>query len=194
MFLWELNNTIFLQYLHVTNCSAIKKHHLVWTVSVWKALWFQLCSQDSREQDVFSQFSSLLRRDGEAVFSFHTLGWCFGFRGLSAVGPGFPRALQGQGLLLVHHNVIHSLVGHAAARPAALLLKQRKKPESATLKAEFWSKTWSQSADSYALHIFLKLQKIIVMISMYQFYFSLNHIPFSLKFKMEEVNNKRNSN
>lgn len=65
----------------------------------------------------------LFVQSGRAGISFYTLGWCVRLCGLSPVCPGFPRALQCQGLLLVHHNIIYPLIGHTAARATALLLR-----------------------------------------------------------------------
>lgn len=74
------------------------------------------------KQDSSLQVSSYLFKTKKAVFSFHTLGGCFRFRGLSPIRPSFPGTLQRQGLLLVHHDVVHSLISHTAARTTALLL------------------------------------------------------------------------
>lgn len=62
---------------------------------------------------------------GDHAASLHILGGCLGLRGLPAVRPSFPGTLQGQSLLLVHHDVIHPLVRHAAARTTVLLLPWR---------------------------------------------------------------------
>lgn len=56
------------------------------------------------------------------MFSLDALRGRLGLRRLSAISPRLPRALQGQRFLLVHHNVIHPLVCHTAARAAALFL------------------------------------------------------------------------
>lgn len=77
---------------------------------------------------VFSlPFSPLLFRDSKVAFLLHILGWCFRLCGLPPIRPGLPGALQSQGLLLVNHDIVHSLVSYTAAWAAALLLKSKGK-------------------------------------------------------------------
>lgn len=72
---------------------------------------------------------------GDRAASLHILGGCLGLRGLPAVRPSFPGTLQGQSLLLVHHDVIHPLVRHAAARTTVLLLKAQGYPKGPFVRA-----------------------------------------------------------
>lgn len=135
MFLWEPNNTIFPHYVHVMNCSATTKHHGQSRLLdyVWKVLWLRLYSAEDlptvavsghlRANRISLDSSALFcSGNSKAVLSFHILGWCFRLRGLPPIRPGLPGALQSQGLLLVNHDIVHSLVRNTAAWAAALLL------------------------------------------------------------------------
>lgn len=106
-FFWELNTTTSPHYLHLMNHSDTTKHH--WQPRLldyfWKALWLQLYSVEGlprgevsshlRSNSIYLCNSVLSYSDTSGgIVSFHTLGWCFGFCGLSPICPGLPGALQ----------------------------------------------------------------------------------------------------